>query len=117
MCDRIVVLREGRKTAEFSRAEATQEKVLRAATDSGDPLLRLVPNATPAAALASASQSGSGLTALIARREFGLVAAMLAVIVPVAFINPLMFSSANLTALAMDAALLIDRGAGPDAGA
>ena len=34
MCDRIVVLREGRKTAEFSRAEATQEAVLRAATDA-----------------------------------------------------------------------------------
>jgi rhamnose transport system ATP-binding protein len=107
MCDRIVVLREGRQTAEFSRADATQENVLRAATDSGDPLLRLVPNATPAATLASATQSGPGLTALIARRELGLVAAMLAVIVPVAFINPLMFSSANLTSLAMDASLLM----------
>ena len=32
MCDRIVVLHEGRKTAEFSRAEATPEAVLRAAT-------------------------------------------------------------------------------------
>ena len=32
MCDRIVVLHEGLKTAEFSRAEATPEAVLRAAT-------------------------------------------------------------------------------------
>jgi len=107
MCDRIVVLREGRQTAEFSRADATQENVLRAATDSGEPVLRLVPNATPAAALASASQAGGSLPALIARRELGLVAAMLAVIAPVAFINPLIFSSANLTSLAMDASLLM----------
>jgi len=33
LCDRILVLCEGRLTAEFSRAEATQEKIIRAATD------------------------------------------------------------------------------------
>ena len=46
MCDRIVVLREGRQTAEFSRSQATQEKILRAATDSepSEPALRLTPN-------------------------------------------------------------------------
>ena len=32
MCDRILVLSEGRLTAEFSRPEATQEKILEAAT-------------------------------------------------------------------------------------
>jgi len=31
MCDRIIVLCEGRVSAEFSRAEATQEKILAAA--------------------------------------------------------------------------------------
>lgn len=35
MCDRIVVLREGRVTAEFPAAEATQERVLYAMTDAG----------------------------------------------------------------------------------
>ena len=37
----------------------------------------------------------------------GLVAAMLAVVIPVAFINPLIFSALNLTSLAMDASLLM----------
>jgi len=32
MSDRILVMREGRLTAEFSRAEATQEKIMAAAT-------------------------------------------------------------------------------------
>jgi ribose/xylose/arabinose/galactoside ABC-type transport system permease subunit len=44
---------------------------------------------------------------LVVRRELGLALAMAAVIVPVAILNPRMLSSANLTALAMDAALLI----------
>ena len=112
MCDRIVVLREGRQTAEFSRSQATQEKVLRAATDSepsepSEPALRLVPNdqtgTTPPAQLAPRA----GWPALLAKRELGLVAAMLAVVIPVAFINPLIFSALNLTSLAMDASLLM----------
>ena len=32
LADRIVVLAEGRLTAEFSRAEATEERIVRAAT-------------------------------------------------------------------------------------
>ena len=112
MCDRIVVLREGRQTAEFNRSQATQEKVLRAATDSepsepSEPALRLVPNdqtgTTPPAQLAPRA----GWPALLAKRELGLVAAMLAVVIPVAFINPLIFSALNLTSLAMDASLLM----------
>jgi len=35
IADRIVVLCEGRKTAEFSRAEATEENVVRAALPGG----------------------------------------------------------------------------------
>ena len=104
MCDRIVVLHEGLKTAEFSRAEATPEAVLRAATaDAGA--------GTPGAAAA-------GDEAAPARRG-GLVGAPSRA--PrarpprgdggggdpgLASINPLMLSPANLTALAMDAALL-----------
>ena len=109
MCDRIVVLREGHQTAEFNRAEANQEKVLRAATNSEatKPALRLVPNDEPAAALAAAPAPRFGWTALLAKREMGLAAAILAVLIPVAFINPLIFSAANLTSLAMDASLLM----------
>ena len=106
MCDHIVVLREGRQTAEFSRSQATQEKVLRAATDS-EPALRLARNDPTGAALPAQLARRPSWTALLAKREMGLVAAMLAVVIPVAFINPLIFSAVNLTSLAMDASLLM----------
>jgi rhamnose transport system ATP-binding protein len=109
MCDRIVVLREGCQTAEFSRAEATQEKVLRAATDN-DPskaALRLVSNDELTTNPASKPARRLRWTAFLAKREIGLVAAMLAVVIPVAFVNPLIFSAVNLTSLAMDASLLM----------
>jgi len=44
---------------------------------------------------------------VFARREFGLLAAMLAVIVPISLINVRMLSGSNLSALAMDAGLLM----------
>ena len=49
----------------------------------------------------------SGRLDFLKRRELGLLAAMLAVVIPVAVINPRMISAANLTAVSMDAALLI----------
>ena len=106
MCDRIVVLREGRKMAEFARDAATQEKVLQAATDAGAGL-HLVESQPAAEALRLADTRRFGIAALLARRESGLVAAMLAVVIPVAFVNPLIFSEVNLRSLAMDAALLL----------
>ena len=109
MCDRIVVLREGRQTAEFSRSQATQEKILRAATDSepSEHATRLTPNDTTGATPIAQMAPRPGWSGLLAKREMGLVAAMLAVVVPVAFINPLIFSAVNLTSLAMDASLLM----------
>jgi len=109
MCDRIVVLREGCQTAEFTRAEATQEKVLRAATDSDASKtgLRLVSNDELTTNPASEPAPRLRWTALLAKREIGLVAAMLAVVIPVAFVNPLIFSAVNLSSLAMDASLLM----------
>ena len=44
---------------------------------------------------------------IVARREVGLVCAMAAVVIPVTLINPRMISGENLTAIAMDAALLM----------
>ena len=35
VCDRILVLSEGRCTAEFTRAEATEQKIMEAATAAG----------------------------------------------------------------------------------
>ena len=104
MCDRILVLHEGRKTAEFTRAEATQEAVLRAATTdlavdrSNAPAGQANPGGHRAARVA--------VSGLLAHRELGLLAAMVVVILPVSIVNPAMLGGANLTALAMDASLL-----------
>jgi rhamnose transport system ATP-binding protein len=115
MCHRIFVLREGRMTAELKRSEATQERVLAAAIDaagggegqpSGDKTrsmhLRVVPESFP-----ELPASLGLIGRLLAKRELGLVAAMLAIIVPVTAINERMLSPSNLIALSMDAALLM----------
>ena len=108
MCDRIVVLREGHKSAEFPRGEASQEKVLRAATDDETSShLRLVQPSDLNVKEDIPDKPRSAWTSILAHREIGLVAAMLAVIIPVAFINPRIFSAANMTTVAMDAALLM----------
>ena len=99
MCDRIVVLREGHRMAEFARGEATQEKVLEAATKTDE---RVDP-----AAHAERAEKKKGPLDFLKRREFGLLAAILAVAIPVTIINPRMVSAANLTAVSMDAALLV----------
>ena len=39
MCDRIVVMNEGRFVAEFDRREATQERIMRAIVNTGETLL------------------------------------------------------------------------------
>ncbi|MFO1049399.1 MAG: ATP-binding cassette domain-containing protein [Geminicoccaceae bacterium] len=99
MCDRIVVMREGRVTAEMPAAEATQESVLYAMTDAGGA-------AAERAATEVTATTGGWLRQLVVRRELGLLLAMAAVILPVVAVNPRMLSGANLSALAMDAGLL-----------
>ena len=111
LCDRIVVLREGRQTALFDRDEADQERVIRAATDAD----RNAP--APVETIAQAIEvdhrrNGRSLIGRLARgiasrREFGLICAIAAVAVPVTMLNPRMISGENLTAVAMDAALLM----------
>jgi rhamnose transport system ATP-binding protein len=110
MSDRMIVLREGHITARFERDEATQEKVIGAATDA---IVRKIDGEL----VAKAAHDGidhvpdaprkSLLTQIFARREVGLVAAMLAVIIPISILNIRMLSGSNLSALAMDAGLLI----------
>nr|OAP93801.1 ABC transporter [Rhizobium leguminosarum] len=99
--DRIVVLREGHKTGEFLANEATQEKILYAATQESAPaeIARRSANDTKSA-------SSSWARRLFAQREFGLVAAIAAILVPVSIINPRVFGSDNITAVGMDVALL-----------
>ncbi|MCW6510925.1 ATP-binding cassette domain-containing protein [Lichenifustis flavocetrariae] len=115
MCDRIVVFREGRVTAELPRAEATQEAVLTAATDSAPPLTSVpqpdASEATARAAFPDAKPNAAGPARFLGR-ELGLVAAVIAVLIPVSIINPRVFSPSNITALSMDAALLMIVAAG-----
>ncbi|MDQ0468123.1 ATP-binding cassette domain-containing protein [Labrys wisconsinensis] len=115
MCDRMIVLREGRVTARFSRGDADQERIIRAATDVEEVRDRQAAAAEPppgpgaAAAVPAARHEAASVPAwrrLVARREFGLACVIALVVLPVSLINPRMLSGPNLTALAMDAALL-----------
>jgi ABC-type sugar transport system ATPase subunit/ribose/xylose/arabinose/galactoside ABC-type transport system permease subunit len=123
MSHRIVVLCEGRVTAQLSRGEATQEKVIAAAT-AGVPTADASPTSAAADARSSASVTplhrpaqapsaalwreriAARAKSALLRRELGLLAVMLAVVVPVWFVNPRILGASNLTALSMDAALL-----------
>nr|WP_315187497.1 ATP-binding cassette domain-containing protein [uncultured Albidiferax sp.] len=108
MSHRIVVLREGQVAARFERGEATQEKVIYAATHVVQSPVDAVAAVQPAEHLAANPPHPllESLKQLLVRRELGLVAVMLAVIVPVWFVNPRILSATNLTALSMDAGLL-----------
>jgi rhamnose transport system ATP-binding protein len=107
MCDRILVLREGEVTATFAASDVDQARVIRAATDA-DSASVVSPGAGPGHSGREDEQVSSGtLRRLVARREFGLLCAIAAVVVPAAVINPRVLSVPNLTAIAMDAALLV----------
>jgi ribose transport system ATP-binding protein/rhamnose transport system ATP-binding protein len=118
MSHRIVVFREGRIAAEIARAEASQERILTAATDavvgnrqadadSSTPGPKGQRKQTaPGASVRSRLLPARIVHRIAATREIGLVLAIVAVVIPVFAINPRMLGTANLTALAMDAALL-----------
>jgi len=107
MCDRIAVLREGRLTATFTWGAADAERIIRAATDA-DKGLVAIHEGRPGK---SSQEESEGvvwlLRRILARREVGLLVAIAAVMIPVTVINPRMIGRENLTAIAMDAALLM----------
>ena len=107
MCDRIVVLREGRQTATFARAEADAERFIRAAMDVDADVAPVREGRRPASSQDESQVVVSLIRRVFARREVGLVCAMAAVVIPVTLINPRMIGGENLTAIAMDAALLM----------
>jgi ABC-type sugar transport system ATPase subunit/ribose/xylose/arabinose/galactoside ABC-type transport system permease subunit len=130
LCDRVLVLREGSVTATFAAGDLDQERILRAATDVDRAAAPSVvearadqasrgPRANNEADRARAGDGGRAARAklasplrLAARRESGLVAAILAVVLPIAALNPRMLGPQNLLALGMDAALLMIVAAG-----
>jgi rhamnose transport system ATP-binding protein len=119
MCDRIVVLREGRVTARFSGDDADPERVIRAATDAeyvvpiartpqiGEAQSAMVD--TPGAPIIADQEprSPSLLRRFVLKRESGLICAIAVVGLPVMLLNPRLISAENLTAIAMDSALLM----------
>jgi ribose/xylose/arabinose/galactoside ABC-type transport system permease subunit len=107
MCDRIVVLREGRQTATFARDEVDAERVIRAATDADTDVAPIENSLGHKPAVDANDGVVSLIRGIVARREIGLVCAMAAVVIPVTLINPRMIGVENLTAIAMDAALLM----------
>jgi rhamnose transport system ATP-binding protein len=125
MCDRVIVLREGRVTTTFEAGDLDQERIIRAATDADYaasregrvfPLVGDGQGRTHGVDEGHGVQGGKGqaeavatpsLRRLLAKRELGLVCAIAAVTVPAAAVNARMLSAANLTAVAMDAALLM----------
>jgi rhamnose transport system ATP-binding protein len=108
MCHRVVVLREGRVAREFAAAEATQERVMQAATGAlTAPPPRLDTPVADAAPTPPGAAPRHSLAGLAKRRELGLLAAIAAILLPIAAINPRVLSLENLTAISMDAALLI----------
>ena len=107
ICDRIVVLREGRQTASFARAEADAERVIRAAMDADADLAQTRDGRRHELEADDNTSVVRFARRVLAQREVGLVCAMAAVVIPVTVINPRMIGGENLTAIAMDAALLM----------
>ena len=107
MCDRIVVLREGRQTGTFARAEADAERVIRAATDVDTGVATIQEGRRHESSRDESGGVASLIRRVLAQHEVGLVCAMAGVMIPVTLINPRMIGGANLTAIAMDAALLM----------
>ena len=106
MCDRMIVLREGRVTAEFSRGNVDQERIIRAATDADS--VAAEDGAAGAGHVAAGLPGEGSLAGRLARkREVGLACAIAVVALPVMLINTRMISAENLFAIAMDAALLM----------
>ena len=111
MCDRIIVLREGEQTAIIEARDADPEKVIRAATDA-EQVTSDDRGAVAGAAIAGVPEHSRdtrphGWRGLLARREIGLAGAIAAVAIPAALVNPRFLSAPNLSAIAMDASLLV----------
>jgi rhamnose transport system ATP-binding protein len=112
--DRIIVLREGIVTGEFLAKDATQEGIMRVATAETTVIepapveWAAQPGAGPPSSKPASGRFGLRRfqDLLLVRREVGLVAAILIIILPATLLNPRMLGAANLKALSMDAALL-----------
>jgi rhamnose transport system ATP-binding protein len=121
MCDTIHVMRQGELVAELDRESANEYDIALAATGvttatdvAADPLaleksataLDSVIAEAPKAAAGPRSRTTGRLGALFARREVGLIAALLLITIPLGAINPQIFSTSNVTDLITTSAML-----------
>jgi rhamnose transport system ATP-binding protein len=134
MSDRILVMRRGRLVAEFDRGAATEEAVALAATGAvTDPIdaidqtavgervdggsLSREPAQQPPSPAAATGRAGTTdrrsshalrgwLQVIGARRETGLIAALIAMIIPISVINSRFVSGTNLSSVSAEAALV-----------
>lgn len=120
MSHRVLVLREGRITAEFAKQDATQEKVILAATGARVDEVRstessAISNVTPLKQPLSRDPEGAANDAQklkrfwdgVPKRELGLFAIVVAMTLGVSVVNPRMLGMSNLTAVSMDVSLLL----------
>jgi ribose/xylose/arabinose/galactoside ABC-type transport system permease subunit len=107
----MIVLREGQVTARFSRDDVDQERIIRAATDA-DHVAGGAGMADTAHAVHAPRMPRSLAGRILRKREVGLACAIAIVTLPVMLLNARMISAANLTSVAMDAALLMIVAAG-----
>ena len=92
MSDRILVMREGRVTGEFARGEATQERVMQAATGAVVASNRDLP-------AAQARRASSQMARLAAFREAGIAAIVALAFVACAIREPRFLSGDNLRSI------------------
>jgi rhamnose transport system ATP-binding protein len=121
MCDTIHVMRQGELVAEFDRENADQYAIALAATGTtvaAEPVsleseavaidaiaAAPAPNRTVRPASAAPGRA-SRIGSIFARRELGLVAALLVIVIPLGFLNPQVYSVSNVTDLVTTSAML-----------
>ena len=113
MSDRILVMREGKIAAEFSRSEATQEKVMAAATGTASAGSTHCP-ATPSASFVGSKTHAAGETSALRAgspflrfRELGILAFVVLAFVVASIIEPRFRSMENLRSIAMYIPLIV----------
>jgi ABC-type sugar transport system ATPase subunit/ribose/xylose/arabinose/galactoside ABC-type transport system permease subunit len=118
MSDRILVMRRGRVVAEFPRAEATQEAIAAAATGASADDAGAPPPEEGPAQQQPARKTDAGAAAephgripdwvrvVAARREVGLIGALILMIVAISLINSRFLSSTNLSSVSAEASLV-----------
>jgi rhamnose transport system ATP-binding protein len=107
MSDRILVMREGRLTGEFARAEATQERVMTAATIGEHVASKPNRAIVGQAAATDSGAKASRLLSLLHARELGVAAFVLVVFAACAIYQPRFLAADSLRSILLYIPLII----------